>query len=60
MLFNIQGSISSRLRAAKLIEPNLPIEIIDSTFSGGQPPPAEIVDHCLRTVIQFRRPEKIY
>jgi predicted NAD/FAD-binding protein len=48
-----EDGFSSGLRAAKLIEPNLPIEIIDSTFSRGQPPAAGIVGHCLRTAIQF-------
>jgi predicted NAD/FAD-binding protein len=48
-----EDGFSSGLRAAKHIEPTLPIEIIDSILSRGQPPARGIVDHFLRTSIRF-------
>jgi hypothetical protein len=48
-----EDGFSSGLQAAKHVEPSLPIKIIDSTLSRGQPSARGIVDQLLRILIRF-------
>jgi predicted NAD/FAD-binding protein len=48
-----EDAFTSGLQAAKYIEPDLPIDFVDSTFARGQPPLLRAADYLVRAVIQF-------
>jgi predicted NAD/FAD-binding protein len=48
-----EDAFTSGLQAAKYLDPNLPIDFVDSTFSRAQPSSPNAFDRLLRAVIQF-------
>jgi predicted NAD/FAD-binding protein len=48
-----EDGFTSGLQAAKHVEPNLPINFVDSTLSRGQPSPLSLFDHLIRAIIRF-------